>query len=208
LNAWSPTLATLIKDSCGLLESTLKHISPTSVKIENKNSKREKLKIGDLGYLYARKLGLAERKVILLHPFSSPEYRNPFDVWKTGRQRKDFDSPPWWTTYNKLKHDELKCIERATTNAAIDALAGLILTIGTTPELTRALMRSDLLYWKNVEPGRVVSWALGGFAQERPVIVKTGLFALVLGGKPLPDDIDSFRPLYDTQNQVLVPYFG
>lgn len=206
LKAWSPTLASLIKESCGLFESTLKHITPNLVQVEGKQKRKRDLGIQDLAVLYSKKLGLTKWKVMLLYS-SPPEYRDPLKGWKNRVQRKAFASPKWWVTHNHLKHDELASMDQATANTAIDALAGLLLTIGSAPELTRALMQRDLLSWKIVPPDTVVQWARGGFPQQTPVILKTTLFAVILGGPPLPKDIKDFRPFAHTGMPVLVPFF-
>ncbi|MCI0560511.1 MAG: hypothetical protein MN733_18650 [Nitrososphaera sp.] len=206
LKAWSPTLASLIKDACGLFESLLKRISHPTVQVEGRRRRRSELEIQDLGLLYTKMLGLTRRKVILL--FFPPEYRDPFKTWRNKVRRKFYKPPKWWTTHNHLKHNELTSMDEATATTAIDALAGLLLTIGSAPEMTRALLHQDLLHWRTVQPDIIVQWALAGFPEgNSPVVLKTKLFAILLGGPPLPKDINDFRPLAHTHIHVLDPYF-
>ena len=205
LKAWSPTVATVIKESCGLLESLLKRISPATVRVGTERRKRKDLKIKDLAVTYAKILGLTRWKVILL--FHPPEYRTPFHVWEPFLAGRPFKPPHWWTTHNHLKHDEISAMHQATADTALNALAGLLLTIAAVPQMTRGLMQADLIHWDNVRPDTVVTWALGGFPQQRPVIVKTKLFAVILGGRPLPDNIIDFRPLAHARSRLLVTYF-
>lgn len=204
---WSPTLASLIKESCGLFESFLKRISPPKVQIEGRTRRRDQLDIQDLGVLYSRRLGLAERKVILFY-FPPPEYREPFKAWRKKVRRKFYKPPKWWTTHNHLKHNELISMNEATVNTAVDALAGLLLTIGSAPEMTRVLMHQDLLHWRMVQPDMIVKWALAGFpSTNSPVVFKSKLFAIILGGPAMPKDVNDFKPLSHTQTHVLDPYF-
>ncbi len=205
MNAWSPTVATIIKEACSLLETILKWSSPTKAKVRGRVKKRKDLSIEDLAILNSELLGLAKRKVIWLT--SPPEYRTPYDCWVNLSQSKRVRAPAWWTTHNRLKHDEISFMEEATVNMGIDALAGLILAAGSSPEMTRALMQRDLLHWRNVPPHQVVTWALGGFPQGFPIILKTTLFAILLGGPPLPDDINEFRPAAHTNSPLLVHHF-
>lgn len=206
LRTWSPTLAVLIKESCGLLESVLKHISPHQVQVEGRTKQRRDLDIQDLAVVYSKLLGLTKRKVIVLAS-SPPEYLDPFKSWRNKTKRKFLKPPGWWTVHNRLKHDELASMEQAKARTAICSLGGLLLCIGAAPELTRALIQQDLLYWRIAPPAIVVNWALGGFPQPRPVILKTAMFAVVLGGPPLPKNINDFKPLTHTGSHVLVPYF-
>ena len=207
LNAWSPTLASLIKESCGLFESFLKRISRQTVLVEGKSKRKTELDIHDLGFLYSRMLGLTRRKVMFIYSFP-PEYRDPFKSWKNKVRRKFYKPPKWWTTHNHLKHNELSSMNEATATTAIDALAGLLLTIGSAPEMTRALIHQDLLHWRMVQQDVIVERALAGFPEtNRPVVLKTKLFAIILGGPPVPKDINNFRPVAHTQTHVLDPYF-
>ena len=138
LKAWSPAGATVTKESCGLLESLLKRISPATARVGTERKKREDLKIKALAVRYARKLGLTKWKVILL--FHPPEYRTPFHVWELFLAGGPFKPPHWWTTHNHLKHDEISAMHQATADTALDALAGLLLTIAAVPEMARGLM--------------------------------------------------------------------
>ena len=207
LNAWSPTLALLIKESCGLFESLLKRVTPPTVVVEGKSKRKIELDIQDLGVLYSRRLGLTKRKVMLIYSFP-PVYRDPFKSWRNKVRRKFYKPPKWWTTHNHLKHNELTSMNEATATTAIDALAGLLLTIGSAPEMTRALIHQDLLHWRTVQPDVIVQRALAGFPEtNNPVVLKTKLFAILLGGPPVPKDINDFRPLAHTHIHVLDPYF-
>jgi hypothetical protein len=152
-------------------------------------------------------LGLTKRKVMLIYSFP-PEYRDPFKRWRNKVRRKFYTPPKWWTTHNHLKHNELTSMREATATTAIDALAGLLLTIGSAPEMTRALIHQDLLHWRMVQPDVIVQRALAGFPETNsPVVLKTKLYAIILGGPPVPKDINDFRPLAHTQIHVLDPYF-
>ena len=96
----------------------------------------------------------------------------------------------------------------ATVTMAIDALAGLFLTIASAPEMTRALIHQDLLHWRIVQPDVIMQRALAGFpTTNAPIVAKTKLFAIILGGPRLPKYINDFWPLAHTQIHVLDPYF-
>jgi hypothetical protein len=142
MNVWSPRLATVIVEACGLIGSLFRYISPAEVTIHGKKKKRDKLKILDYAELYSAKLQLPARKIILL--ISPSSYRNPFSIWSK-QVSKSSTTPSWWTTNNDLKHQRIDNFCKATMNTAIDALAGALLIISKVPELLPAVLRHGWL---------------------------------------------------------------
>ena len=80
LETYSPRLATLIIESCGLLDSILRQISADPASVDGKSKARGKLTIKDYAKLYAEKFQLPDAKSILLT--SPPRYLIPFSAWK------------------------------------------------------------------------------------------------------------------------------
>ncbi len=196
---WSPRLATVIVESCGLIDSLLRDISPSRVTIKGETLKRKQLELPHFCTLYNTKYGLATRSLIVLS--SPPEYRTPFAGWTAAK------APDWWTTHNKLKHERLKHAREATWGRAIDALAGALVTIAVLPELTQALMRRHWLE-VNMNPELILDYARDGFRQNDPIPLITSFFALILCNRPLPANIGDFSPAAHGGSARLIAFFG
>jgi hypothetical protein len=203
MKTWSPRLSTVIVEACGLIDSILRYISPSEVTIRGKLKKRDKLELSDYHELYAAKLKLPDRKVIVLT--SPPTYRIPFDVWSKTSRKGFFKAPEWWTIHNHLKHQRIDCFVKATLETTIDALAGSLLIIATIPDLVASTLRQGWLAIKG-NPEIIIENLQNGAAES--VTLETSLFAIWLGNRPLPDDIKDFRPILYGSSPKLVSFFG
>src|SRR5215207_2321461 len=94
LQTFSPRIATLIIEACGLVDSILRQKSPDSVTIGGKNKLRRKLDICDYAELYAAKYQLPTTRSILL--ITPPRYLAPFLAWKDLVSGGDYQPATWW----------------------------------------------------------------------------------------------------------------
>ena len=100
LRAFSPRLASLIVESCGLLDSIFRQISPDPVVVGTKSKPRKKLDIVDYAKLYSAKFELpATKSILLIRP---ARYLSPFSAWRHG-----YKPAPWWRIHTDLKHDRI-----------------------------------------------------------------------------------------------------
>ena len=198
LQTWSPFLAEIIVEAGSIVDSVLRNsFSPREPCDEEK---RKNLKINDFCRLYRDKYDLHSRKVILIS--APPEYRAPFDKWE------EHNPPEWWKHYTALKHNRIQAFRHATWTTTIDALAGALLCIATRPVYFPSMMRRDWIDFRNITPERLIELAHEGWKQNLPVSVHTNLFALILGGMPLPEDIKDLEPHRYGASPRLMNYLG
>ena len=202
MNVWSPRLATVIVEACGLIDSLFRYISPAKVTIHGKKKKRDKLNILDYAELHSSNLQLPAQKIILL--ISPPSYRNPFGIWSKQGSRS-FKTPSWWTINNDLKHQRIDNFCKATMDMAIDALAGALLIISKVPELLPATLRHGWLDLGGLNPEHLLETLQKG---REGRTLETSLFALWLGYWELPKDIKDFSPLRYHGSKRLLSFFG
>lgn len=199
---WSPRLATIIVESCELVDSVFRHFSQETSKFKEINRKSNELKLPDYAELY-KDLMLYKRKVIFL--VRPPEYRVPFDNWLDSFS----EAPKWWSIHNKLKHDRFKNILNAKLENAINSLAGSLLVITAVPELGPYLISQKWFNLGGFNPEVAVELSQKGFNCTQTFTVETSIFVVVLGQKnfKLPDNIDDFRPLLYGGSLKLMAFF-
>lgn len=185
MRTWSPRLSTLVVESCGLIDSLLRYISPPKVQLHGKEKRREKLELPDFAGLYSIDRQLPNRKVILL--ISPPEYRTPFGVWLNS-----LEAPSWWTANNHLKHNRIDCFTEANLETAINALAGSLVIIATTPQLIPVLVRKGYLDLSGRHASSTIKNLQNYYGEV--ITLETSLFAMSFSNDPLPDNIHEFDP--------------
>ena len=194
LATFSPRLASLIIESCGLLDSILRQISSDPEMVNGKNKPRDKLDISDYANLYASKFDLPASKSILL--LTPPRYLTPFSAWLGLLSEGEYQSPPWWRIHNELKHDRIANLRKARLEVAIESLCALHHVIAMVPEFASAFLRRG--------------WVLGGGALapqfkleilegKMPgtmlsLLVESKLFIVARGLTKFPDRIEDFDP--------------
>lgn len=102
----SPKFVPIIMDACSLIESILKEISKE-----------------DFGGTFRKYSSACEKDLSLeenVSLFLSRPFRfvQPYKLWTQS-------APPWWNSYNKLKHDRLNSFAEATYESGIDSLVAL-----------------------------------------------------------------------------------
>lgn len=213
LRVWSPTIATILVEACCLIESIWYQFKDDAATIQGKGDPGDRPTLGSYAALYVSLLRLPERRAILLT--DTREYRTPFALWTDLVDGAPFDGkqhvPAWWDLYNKSKHRRMKVFPEFTLTRAIDALAGALVVIATVPAFTPALVRHEWLPLSSWDPEAVVeayqlSLSRARYGEE--FAIDTRLFALPIGGPPVPDNIHDFRPSDHGGSSRMRRHFG
>jgi hypothetical protein len=193
LDVWSPALATVIVESCNLIESVFYHITPDPTTYGS-TKKREKLFLCDYAAFYSNRHSLSERKVVI---FQEPlDWCTPFEKWAGATT---FDNPEWWDIHNKSKHSRLDHFEKFTLKRAIEALAGALVVIATAPMVSSARALATVMVkhgWLNLDLEMGIDREFLDHFYNRNVAKawlapETPLFAAILSVVPLPQTMSS-----------------
>ncbi len=182
----SPKLAGIILEASGLLDSVFRQISPDPVTVRGMQEPARDLDIGDYQELYSARFDLPNyRSYVLISP---PQVRCPFNSWGRGEHL------PWWATYNKIKHNRIANLRKATLDLAIEAMCALHQVLSRVPDFGEAVLRHHWFKSNVGSPGQAVamlrddpSWASIRF------LVGTKLFLVGRGREgALPARIEDF----------------
>jgi hypothetical protein len=204
LAAFSPRLATVIIDSCGLLDSILRQISPDPAVIDGRSKLRKELDIIDYAKLYAAKLGIPVAKSIVL--ITPPRYLSPFDSWMDLLSGGSYRPTTWWRIHTELKHDRIANLERAHLEVAIESLCGLHLMIATLPEFARAVLGHGWVLGRKTSPEYTIDILEGSGSGS--LLVESKLFAVARGPEKFPDQIADFHPNLFNASERVFDFFG
>jgi hypothetical protein len=215
LGAWSPMIATILVEACCLIESIWYQFKDDAAKVQGPNTPGARPTLGPYAALYAPLLRLPERTAILRTDTSG--FRTPFALWSDLVGGAPFDGkrhvPEWWALYNDSKHHRIEVFPKFTLTRAIDALAGALVVIATVPAFTPALVLHEWLpldgrpqsmmqdYQQTLQGQHVTP-------EEWPFMVRTRLFALLIGHGTLSTDINDFRPFFHRGDPRLSRFFG
>lgn len=206
LNSYSPHLASLIMDACGLLDSILRQITPDPVTIDGKSVSRKELNIVHYGKLYAAKFELPGMKSIML--ISPPKYHCPFTPWASLVSGGPYEPLPWWTTHTDLKHDRVANLQKARLAVAMESLCALHQVIAMVPDVGRMVLKRGWVPGRKPSP-EIVIRALEGEAKfNESILVETKLFVVARGQKEFPERIEEFRPSFFNGSERLIDFFG
>jgi len=205
LNSFSPRLAGLILDSCGLLDSILRQTTSDPVTIEGKSKPRRDLNIVDYAKLYAFTFELPTLRSIFL--ISPPSYLSPFENWSSLASGGDYHSPSWWSIHTDLKHDMIANLEQARLQVAIESLCALHQIVAVVPSFGKAVLRNGWVPGNKPSPEFTLE-ILEGKRTNYPILVEAKLFAAPRGEEKLPDKIEDFMPAYFHGSERLIDFFG
>jgi hypothetical protein len=152
---WSDFFGDLLIKTCNSIDSFFRNMlkdkdatpsCPYPHVQELQNSRRKK----DIYYfrdffepIYA--LSGAEVDIAYGLTFYDAKFR-PFDKFREN------DIPAWWTAYNHVKHTWFDCLEEATLECVISALAGLfLLNVLNTSSRLYLLKNQNVIKWDNME---------------------------------------------------------
>jgi hypothetical protein len=129
----SPQLAGIILEASGLLDSVFREISPDPVTVGGKQKRAKALDMEDYEELYKVQFDLPNYRSYFL--VSPPQVRCPFGAWDQGGHLA------WWADYNKIKHNRIENLRKATLNVAIDAMCALHQVLSRVPHFADAVLR-------------------------------------------------------------------
>lgn len=148
-NVWSDSLIPIILESCGLLDS-LWRAQLTQVPGFSEKKRRD-LSMSN----YFTYFGASLEPKWLVFWAEQPVQLFPFKGWSKDGSYKDKENEsylPWWTAYNKLKHDRLLNRTCATLDIAVKAVSGLFLSVVKCEYCSLAILQSGWLSSRNTRP--------------------------------------------------------
>lgn len=191
LEVHSPHLAGIILEASGLLDSVFREIASDPATVSGK-PKRD-LKIADYKELFGARFNLPNyRSYVLVSP---PQVRCPFEAWDRNEHLT------WWATYNKIKHNRIANLRKATLDVAIESMCALHQVLSRAPNFAQAVLRAHWFKSKVISPGQALDLLKDdpGWASIR-VLVGTKLFMVGRGREgslpaKLEDfDLDAYHP--------------
>lgn len=206
MNNFSPHIANVIFDACGLLDSVFRQMTTDPVNLRGGSKHRKDLDIRDYAELYAEELRLSSLNSVLL--VSPPKYLSPFAPWKDLVSSGSYRPLPWWRNYTNLKHDRIVNIKEARLSVAIESVCALHQVVSTAPELAKAIMRrawipAGLEHYRD----QILETLEGGIASSS-FLIETKLFVVSRGRKPLPEKLEEFNPADFNGSQRLMDFFA
>jgi len=204
LNSFSPRLADIIVNSCGLIDSILRQITPDPEIVDGKTVRKGSLNIVHYASLYAVKFKLPTSKSILLT--SPPKYLCPFERWLKLTSRRKYPSLRWWKTHTGLKHDRIANIKKASLGETIESLCALHLIISVVPDFARMILRKGWVLGSKWDPITTIE-ILEGKKESHPILVETKLFVATRGRDRFPDKIEDFNPARYNGSERLIDFF-
>ena len=123
-NVWSPKFATIILNSCSIIDSILRVKSNDDItNYYNRISK-------DVSLRWAVFWGVF------------PTLIDPFKKW---RNTKTYRPLLFWNSYNKIKHDRYKNLKLATLSNALESLGALLIIIVRNPDLVDSIIQAEII---------------------------------------------------------------
>lgn len=177
----SPKFIPIILEACSLIDSVFRAL-------EGQQNKKHNLK--RYSNLVEPYLCLEEATTIFLNP--PLRFLRPFSTWTTA-------VPPWWTAYNKLKHDRLDNYDAATYENAILATSGLHQVLSRNVEFIPALLSAGWFNSRSPDVGELMAARISSSGIPIHVIpVESKLFVSPLhdtfvsydNGHPAVEDCD------------------
>jgi hypothetical protein len=178
---WSPRLANLLVNIGSIIDSTFKSylespILNTAKDIEKIRIDQGKQTINAFQKVYDAVYSFSDRDIYLLSP---EEKLIPWSNWQKQ------DTPPWWTAYNKVKHDRFKNITKANLENTLNALSGLFLVCAILKEIRPYLVDIGIIKW--AWHGKLYTGDLKQLLEENepindafyPIIARSKLFGYI-----------------------------
>jgi hypothetical protein len=201
LQTFSPRIATLIIESCGLLDSIFRQNSPDPATIGGKSKPRRKLDICDYAELYTTQLQLPTARSILL--IATPKYLTPFSAWKELLSGGDYKAAPWWRIHTELKHDRIANLKAARLEVAIESLCALHLIIATLPKFASAVIKNSWVFNPRYNPKDVIEILEGTAKAPHSFLVESKLFVVARGFETFPESMKDFHPaMFNASDRV------
>ncbi len=187
----APVLITHLMDTCGLLDSVFRDLTPDPAMVDGQYITRDNCDIVDFAKLHAERLDLPNTRSLLL--ISPPRYRMPFEPWRSVVSTGTYSPLPWWQAYNGLKHDLLRHINHGTLRTAIDALCGLHQVLARRIDIVPMLLRRGWFPLAGYNPEYILEAAANG-RLPGTFIIQTSLFAVPIGVQQFPENVAELQP--------------
>ena len=148
---WSLKLASIIIDTCSILDSFFKvgsswlfnpEIDSSKFRDEKKKIEADKTNIYIWKNVYDTFYGFSEKGI---HVIPLRKSIRPFGKWKDGSELE------WWNAYNVVKHDRFRELERASLETTLFALAGLFLAIVIHVPIKPYLFDIDIIKFRGLD---------------------------------------------------------
>jgi len=203
---WSPRLASLMLNSCSSIDSAFRSFlaDPNLDGVPGIAEIRQKtqLDIEDYRLAYAPAYPLTRKTVYLI---SDQGWHEPWERWE--RPSNGNHTPPWWTIYNKLKHDRFANILLATLDQAVASLAALFSLCAVLLPIRLWLYRAGRLSTMPFRaPGLLDKYVVlpdpgaGEDALHVPFLSRSRLFVIFLSCKCHEEDrleaLDAINPVW------------
>jgi len=147
----SPVLASILLDTCSLLETTLKSSMDNSrydsipgiaaMRTRRSATKPPHLNINDLRTVFYPD-GLYYKQVWHL---STGDKSVPFHVWRAHAGVGPTGHPSWWTAYNKVKHNRFENANKATLKTTLHSVKALFLVVLQNLDFRRRLVERGII---------------------------------------------------------------
>jgi len=211
LNVSSPRLASVVTETCNILDSLFREVSKPEETIKGKIKKRDKLVVTDYAELYAERLKLPATKSLIF--VSPPQYLIPFEKWELLTMGGQHEALPWWRAYTKLKHSRIKNMKEATLANAVNSLCALHQVIAKLlPQLGRATLRHGWFKDVSLRPDILIEMFEGKYALSHlgrdTFLVESKLFTVPVGQEGFPSDIADLKPALYHGSERLQRFLG
>jgi hypothetical protein len=177
----SPVLASILLDSCSLLETVLKSSMDNSryngianiaaIRAKRYSQTPPYLNIGDLRTVFRPDMFYV--KPVWYLPRGESSF--PWYAW-----RRANGHPSWWDAYNSVKHSRFQNAPQATLMKTLHALKGLFLALVQALEfrdriIDRGLLRCSLVTANQLH-AHAIAWEPIPVQWQPPIVVSTRLF--------------------------------
>ncbi len=205
-NVYSPRLATIITESCALLDAVFRNSASIVTFVGDKVVYSSQLTITHYASIFSKRYNLPRLKSILLIPL--PRYLTPFSEWELLLTGGTYKPLPWWRTFTSLKHNKISHLSKATFKEAVNSLCALHQVISVLPEYSRAILRRGWIPGSRLNPELLVKELETGSNPSHSVLVETSLFVLARGKEEFPNNIGDFRPAFFDASKRISDFFG
>lgn len=194
-----PPLANILLESCSLIDAIFRE------EYDEDNKGRENLTMRDYSLHFEHKYLLSRKKSIL---YQYPvRYIEPFKNW-SAENTLQHQPTPWWTAYNKIKHDRIREYQNATLENTIFSICALHQIISQMSTFFKALLRHDFICFGDWGKEYVLEAIYDPFNKDVTILVETELFATPVGAARFPENIKKLSPHTYSMGQKLWRYLG
>lgn len=202
LSVHSPRIAGILLEACGLLDSVFRESAPDPAMVGGNQVPKDELTMSHYEPLFGGAYNLPNYPTYVL--ISPPQVRCPFSAWAQGAHLA------WWNTYNRVKHNRIANLRKATMDTAMEAMCALHQVLTRVPEFAEAVLRHHWLKCKTQSPRfalelvrRDPKWASVPFLLGSKLFLTGGI-----GDQPLPARLEDFIPNDYSADDSILDFFA